>query len=239
MPWTNLTTLMPYNYKTALYPMKSLPRNYYHTARAEIVPLLPESYGTVLEVGCGEGAFASYLREGIELWGCELNPKAAEAAASHFHKILVGKFSDVLHGIPDRYFDLVICNDVIEHMEDHDSFLDSIQFKMKPGAILVGSVPNVRHIRNLYNLIVKKDWHYQECATLDRTHLRWFTEKSLRRTFNEHNLELLQFIGINGTRNRLFKFVLHLFNAVTLGQHRDIEHLQFAFQIRKSHDLFN
>jgi hypothetical protein len=33
---------------------------------------------------------------------------------------------------------------------------------MAHGSYLVGSLPNVRFYRNLFNLIVARDWHYQD-----------------------------------------------------------------------------
>lgn len=80
--------------------------------------------------------------------------------------------------LPDQHFDMVICNDVIEHMVDHDHFLEHIKTKMRPGACIVGSIPNVRHLTALFKLLVAKDWPYSASGILDRTHLRFFTENS-------------------------------------------------------------
>jgi len=70
--------------------------------------------------------------------------------------------------------------------------------KIRSGGFLVGSIPNVRHIRNLYNLLILKDWQYQDRLTLDRTHLRWFTQKSLLRTLAQHDFKVEEFRGIDG-----------------------------------------
>ncbi len=47
---------------------------------------------------------------------------------------------------------------------------------------MVGSVPNVRYFKNLFDLLVLRDWDYKDSGVLDRTHLRYFTLKSLRRS---------------------------------------------------------
>ena len=215
--------------------MNKHPDDYYRTDRPEIVPFLPDQYTRVLEIGCGEGPFSNHLRKDCERWGCELSEEAARRATEKRGEgqILVGRYSQVAYEIPADYFDLVMCNDVIEHMEDHDWFFDSIREKMRRGGCPVGSIPNIRHIRALYKLLVLKDWPYQDFLTFDRTHLRWFTRKSLLRTFREHHFAVEKFGGINGTKNVFFMILLRVFNFVTLGFHSDIQYLQFAFRIRK------
>jgi len=210
---------------------------YYHGERPEIAPLLPADYQTVLEVGCGEGNFSRNLKPSCEIWGCEPNEQAAKVARDKLTKVFPGKYQDIEGMLPDQYFDLVICNDVIEHMTDHDWFFESILKKMKPSGVLVGSIPNMRHIRTLHQLIIKKDWQYQNSLTLDRTHLRWFTQKSLLRTLNEHGFTIEQFVGINGTQSTINHILLFFINLVTFWQHRDIEHLQFAFRVRRTSGL--
>ena len=113
------------------------------------------------------------------------------------NKVLIGTYREVLKQLPKDYFDLVICNDVIEYMVDHTEFLQSIKKNLKKEAYLVGSIPNVRYINNLFELLIKKDWEYNNAGILDYTHLRFFTEKSLKRTIKENGFVLKQFQGIN------------------------------------------
>ena len=208
--------------------------DYYQSDRAEIARLLPQHYKRVLEIGCGEANFSRHLNSNCEIWGVEPNPQAAKIAVTKLSKVLVGRYDEIIGQLPKNYFDLIICNDVIEHMADHDWFFDSILQNMTPDAILVGSIPNVRHIRTLFELIVKKDWRYVDRLTLDRTHLRFFTEKSLRRTLNEHGFIIEELVGLNGTQRPINHVILFLINLVTLWRHRDIEHLNFAFRLRRA-----
>jgi len=111
----------------------------------------------VLEVGCGEGAFSTEVPGTSETWGIEPDQRSAQVAKTRLFKVFVNTFDAVKAELPVRYFDLVVCNDVIEHMTDHDAFLHSIQDHMAPGAYLVGSVPNVRFYGNLFNLLIARD----------------------------------------------------------------------------------
>lgn len=90
----------------------------------------------VLEIGCGVGNFKNHL-ECDEYWGIEPNATAADEAIINLDKVIVGNFDEVIDLIPNNYFDLVVCNDVIEHMNDVEYFLQIIKKKMKPkGQIL-------------------------------------------------------------------------------------------------------
>lgn len=186
----------------------------------------------VLEIGCGEGAFRSHFPAACEYWGVEPCEPAAQLASSRLSRVLTGIYEDVAGELPEGYFDLVVCNDVIEHMRDHDAFLRDIQRRMSPGARMVGSMPNVRHLDNMIELLIRKDWRYVDEGTLDRTHLRFFTARSLRRTLVEHGFGIEAFQGINPMSLRPNSRLALLRIAIVLILGGDTRFLQFAFRVR-------
>lgn len=208
---------------------------YPHSERPEITPFLPEQYFTVLEIGCGLGGFRTSLKSDIELWGIEPNQYAAQQAGLKGYKVLVGLYDDVELQCPDDHFDLIVCNDVIEHMVDHEKFLIAIKKKMRPDACIVGSIPNIRHFPILLKLVFEKDWHYTETGVLDRTHLRFFTEKSLKRAFENCGYTIEKLAGINITEKYWFtvrSLIKYLLIHCTFGFFSDIRYVQFGFRIR-------
>ena len=208
-------------------------KNYYVQSRPEMIEFLPVSYSTVLEVGCGEGNFISNLRSNAEVWGIEPNRSSADIAEKIMHRVFIGKYADVEKCLPDGYFDLVICNDVIEHMEDHEYFLNSIRGKIMDNKYLMASVPNVRYWRHLYDYLVKKDWLYSEVGILDKTHLRFFTATSIKRSLRNHGFNIIKFKGINNGaifRHKLFIWFLIL---ITLGYYSDIQYMEFGLLAKK------
>ena len=192
--------------------------------------LLPEQYSKVLEVGCGEGNFRINLSQENEYWGVEPIGTSARKASKKLDKVLIGTFNEMFDQIPDDYFDLVICNDVIEHMTDHEEFFQSIKKKIKKEGCLVASIPNVRYILNLIELLVRKDWEYKDSGILDRTHLRFFTEKSLKRTIIDSGFEIDQFKGINIYRSGGVK--RYFFNVVFMLLGQDARYMQFGIRIK-------
>jgi SAM-dependent methyltransferase len=212
-------------------------RGYFAHARPEMHQFIPDRRRTVLDIGCGEGQFAASITGVEELWGVEPDAKSAITAASFMYKVHSGPYDDVEAELPNGYFDVVICNDVIEHMTDHDSFLRRIQNKIAPGGVIVGSVPNVRYFGNLFDTLILKDWDYKDEGILDKTHLRYFTVKSLRRSLQASGLHVDLVRPINSNirlRSSLRDNIYSLFGSIlvlaSLGHSRDAAYLQIAFR---------
>lgn len=207
-------------------------RTYFQLPRNEMVTYLPASYQYVLEIGCGEGVFFENVNEGVEYWGVELDPEAAKIASKKMYRVLTGKAEEVLSQLPLGYFDLIICNDVIEHMIDYDFFFQEIKKHLQPSGVLVGSIPNMRYWKCLFELLVFKDWKYRDHGVMDKTHLHFFTLKSLKNIFKEYSFEIQKIGGINGPKSIFTKTVGCAFVLLTLGFYADIMPVQFGFRLK-------
>ncbi len=200
-----------------------------------LLPALPDD-ARILEVGCGAGAFRSNIGTACAYWGIEPSGEAAALARERLDTVIVATYEEAVDDLPDAYFDVVVCNDVIEHMADPAFFLGTIRRKLRQGGVLVGSVPNVRYAINLFELLVRKDWAYRDSGVLDRTHLRFFTEKSLRRTFEQSGYAVERLEGINGLAARSrspLKYVVQFVGVLLIRAiASDTRYMQFAFRIR-------
>jgi len=89
--------------------------------------IAPES---ICEVGCGAGEVLKQLQKRLtsdcDLLGCDISPQAIELCGSRANEKLHFLLGDVTK-IADRFFDLILVLDVIEHLEDYFSFLRSIK----------------------------------------------------------------------------------------------------------------
>jgi len=173
-----------------------LDQNYFNLERQEMLPFVPARRMRVLEIGCGEGRFIGALTGVEESWGIEPSP-AAEVAKGRLSRVFQATFDEAEPKLPISYFDLVICNDVIEHMPDPSRFFSRIGNYIAPGGMIIGSIPNVRFYNNMFEYLLEKDWHYTDSGILDRTHLAFFTQKSLYKTLERHGFKVLQVTGIN------------------------------------------
>lgn len=207
---------------------------YFNQGRQEMRPFIPPSSPRILEIGCGEGRFSAGVEAAEERWGIEPDAGAAQAARGVLDRVLEGTFDACRGELPSAHFDLVICNDVIEHLPDHDRFLREIQHYLRPGGALVASLPNIRHFQVLWEVLVHGDFRYRDAGVLDRTHLRFFTARSLRRALVEAGFEVELFAPINRLpiRFRLERIVLMLLTVLSLGAMRDCWYRQLAFRAR-------
>lgn len=181
---------------------------------------------TVIDIGCGNGCFAEIIKNQnkAEVWGIELMQSEAEIAASVLDKVFVGECEKHLDALPNNYFDVIYFNDVLEHLVDPYSVLEIIRSKLSINGILISSIPNVRYHNTFMKLLIKKDWKYESYGVMDFTHLRFFTEKSIKRMYKEAGYEILISEGIN--RSRSIK--PYLYNILVLFTQLDIRFPQFA-----------
>ena len=202
------------------------PEGYYTHYRYEMIDFIPPSSKKILDVGCGSGIFSRELKRkfNAEVWGIELDPDATVLAKKIIDKVIVGDAYKAVTDVPDSYFDCIVFNDILEHLVDPFTLLKKIKDKLNANGVIVCSIPNVRHFLNLFDLLVKKQWKYVDQGTLDRTHLRFFTKKSIIDTFKSLDYEILKITGINGLNP--WKFAM--FNILSLGYLADTRYLQFA-----------
>ena len=206
---------------------------YFKNQRKELASYINPNACRVLEIGCGVGNFKSNFKYKIEYWGIEPNKNAAKIAGKNAYKIFSDSYENVYQSLPNSYFDLIICNDVIEHMVDFDFFFKTIKSKMVKGGFIIGSVPNVRFYQNLIKLIFFRDWKYEDEGILDKTHLKFFTRKSLISIFRNHDFKIIDINGINSIsiKDSITKYPLKVTICFFLGF--DSKYKQIAFKISK------
>jgi 2-polyprenyl-3-methyl-5-hydroxy-6-metoxy-1,4-benzoquinol methylase len=173
----------------------------YDSPRAELMPFLPNTSRVLLDVGCGSGAFGRLLRSqrpDMELWAVESDSASAQAAEDGFDHVIVEEFPT--DSLPSRWFDVVLFADVLEHMVEPSSALRAAVSALAQGGVVVASIPNVRHWRAvLWPLLRHGTWTYTEDGVLDRTHLRFFTRRSMCDLFVENGWFVESVTGINMT----------------------------------------
>ncbi|MGA2823362.1 MAG: class I SAM-dependent methyltransferase [Bacteroidales bacterium] len=201
--------------------------NYYNrSSREEMLKYIPENAVKILEVGCGEGLFLRYIKENrnAETWGIEMNNPAAENASRVADKVITGDFNLVYKDLPSNYFDCIVFNDVIEHLSNPWLTLKNTKLLLSKNGVVVSSIPNFRFIGNLTEIITKADFKYKEEGILDKTHLRFFTSKSLYRLFEECGYELICQEGLRPCKSWKEK----LFIFLSFGFFKDMRYKQFA-----------
>jgi len=201
--------------------------DYYSIPRHEMLDLLPDRALNILEIGCGSGQFGRLVKSRYpesKYWGIELNPIEAEAAALVLDNVLVGEVSERLNDLRTEVFDLIVCNDVLEHLVEPGQVLREIRNNLSGDGIILASIPNILFFYQMLEMIIQQDWKYVDAGILDRTHLRFFTKKSMIRLFEESGYGISLIKGINASYG--LKYLIA--NFVTFGFIRDWKYPQFA-----------
>jgi len=208
---------------------------YYKNTRTEMLKFIPNSVKKSLEIGCGEGNFSAQLvNKGIETWAIEPNNLAVKKAKKKLYKVIKGTIDNKLDELPDNYFDVIILNDVLEHLLYPWDDLKRIKNKLKKEGVVVTSIPNVRYSKNVFNFFFKKDWEYKESGILDATHFRFFTKKSIKSLYQKSGYSVHKIKGINITKSFLYFPFAVFVNIVLLFTQLDMFYMQFATVAKKS-----
>ena len=207
------------------------PQGYYSNIRPEMLKYLPKNSSTIIDIGCADGSFGRLIKEKIqaEVWGIEYRIEEAEKAEKVLDKVFMGPCEKYLGDLPENYFDVIYFNDILEHLEDPFIVLKMVKSKLKKNGVVISSIPNIRYYKAILNLIFQKDWEYQSHGVMDKTHLRFFTGKSIRRMFEEEGYTILKHEGINGSSS----IRPWIFNIPFLFTQMDIRFLQYATVAKK------
>jgi len=209
----------------------SKPEAYYELDRAEMLPFIPKSCKSLLEVGCSSGAFGELVKKQIPdctVWGIEPDTQAAETAAARLDKVINKEFSPDLPELQGQRFDVICFNDVLEHLTDPEmALLDAKPF-LAPHGEVVASLPNILFFYQITQILIEQDWRYEESGIMDNTHLRFFTKKSIRRMFEKSGYRIEEITGINPSYGLKYTIA----NTLLLGRLADWKYIQFAVQAR-------
>lgn len=212
---------------------------YAEFVRPEMLAFIPGEAKSVLDVGCSVGNFGEMVKasRNAEVWGVEIDRDAARVAEEKLDKVFCSAFNKELD-FGGRLFDCIVFNDVLEHMVDPYSALEYANQLLTPDGVVVASIPNVRHFGNIWALLVYKTWEYGDTGILDRTHLRFFTKKSIESTFTGLGYKIDYITGINSLED-LYPYLVWRFkflNLFTLGHIEDMRWLQFAVVARPNQE---
>jgi 2-polyprenyl-3-methyl-5-hydroxy-6-metoxy-1,4-benzoquinol methylase/Zn ribbon nucleic-acid-binding protein len=168
----------------AFHKTNALAMKYTDNRLAIYESILNRKCQNVLEVGCGPGVFYKPWRDSNVSWtGIDINPYWKEFGEKN--QIPISNYSiDSLNG----QHDVVMAYQVIEHVEDPISFMESIMARLKPGGIIHLELPNQNSLTSKLRQISSK-LSYDYGFIQPPMHLRAFREKTIYRLFKNFNLD--------------------------------------------------
>ncbi len=99
-----------------------------------------------LDVGCGGGILCEPLRRlGADITGIDINEKAIRIAKKHAEKegLIIKYFnSDISNFQKTKKFDIIICMETIEHINNINFFIKNCKRLLKKNGFIIGSTIN-------------------------------------------------------------------------------------------------
>lgn len=114
-----------------------------------------KKFPTALDFGCGRGVIVQKLRSsGVDAFGCDIFYEAAayweQVPSDYIQKGIIRRIENGIIPFPDSTFDLVLSNQVMEHVEHLPQALAEIQRVLKPGGQLLSLFPHKGVIREAH-----------------------------------------------------------------------------------------
>lgn len=165
--------------------------------------LLPHG-ARCLDVGCGAGGLAPLLAEKFRfVGGVDLSHTLARSAAGRGMHALCADLDEGELPYAEASFDAAVCCDVLEHVFDPVIFVRRVFRILKPGAMFVVSVPNIRYLPRVLSLAAG----YFPRTTgdpngYDGGHLHYFATRNLSEIFGAAGLTDVRAYGFNADPSR-------------------------------------
>lgn len=136
-----------YHFSNIRNPMIRRARNFMQSKKAyRILKCVADSTDTprILDIGCGSPALLTLIRDAskkeVKLYGNDFNPEIIRSIREAGFEAIEGNFESV--DWPERYFDVIVMNQVIEHLFDIVGVLNKIYKLLKNNGTLFIETPS-------------------------------------------------------------------------------------------------
>jgi 2-polyprenyl-3-methyl-5-hydroxy-6-metoxy-1,4-benzoquinol methylase len=147
----------------------------------------------VLEVGAGSGAYAALLSwAGFDATALDLSPWVAEFARERFGiEYLVGAVEE--QALEPRSFDVVIANDVLEHLSAPAASVATWIHVLKPNGAFVFQTPKYDPDRSYPQLVAENDPFLEHIGRARHEHLYLFSVRAVTQLLRDVGLQHVVF----------------------------------------------
>lgn len=153
----------------------------------DLLALMPVGARAIVEVGCGSGALArefKVLNPGCDYLGIDISEDYAALARRHCDTVMAMNIDQAAEPFFDRQRnrDCWVFGDCLEHLKDPWRVLELIRWVIPESGCVAACIPNAQHW-SLQARLALGEWRYEDAGLLDRTHLRFFTRKTIVELF--------------------------------------------------------
>lgn len=147
----------------------------------------------ILDIGCGSGLLGEVLKnKGNYVIGVNISKSELEVAKHRLNEVIEHDVTSKEEFNLVQKVDLLLFSDILEHTPDPEAVLKKFLNYLKPDGQVIISIPNIAcynmRIRLLFGF-----FEYEDYGILDKTHLRFFTKKSLLKFVEKCGLDVIDF----------------------------------------------
>lgn len=197
--------------------LKALRQSNFETLLALVGALRPRmGEESLLEVGAGHGWFIELARRRFAATlGIEPDREVARRAAEHGIALRQGYFPQAL--APQERFDVIVFNDVFEHIPDADAALDAVRSHLQAGGALVLNLPSAEGIfyrlaRNLRRFGIRGPFQRMWQVGMPSPHVHYFSARSMRLLLSRNGFRVVATTTLPALRVR------HLYARIALSR---------------------
>lgn len=117
------------------------PEEYQANVRSDVLSLVPAGVGSILDVGCGDGFITNELPRSLRVVGLDVG---TSSLAHVTRETVVGSVTSL--PFPDRSFDLVMANDMLEHLPDEEFRRALPELTRVAGRYVIVTVPFMENL---------------------------------------------------------------------------------------------
>lgn len=171
----------------------------------------PPGGRALLDVGSAHGWFLETARDRFTVLGIEPDAVVGAQATARGLPVRPGFFPEALH--EDERFDVIVFNDVIEHIPDIHTALTACEKRLRPGGILILNLPNsqgffYRLSKLMARVGLRTPFERLWQKGLPSPHVHYFGPHNLARLVGMHRFEQvygtqLPSLSANGLLERL------------------------------------
>jgi 2-polyprenyl-3-methyl-5-hydroxy-6-metoxy-1,4-benzoquinol methylase len=149
---------------------------------------------SILELGASVGLMTEVMNSwDLAVTAVEIDPSALERLQKVAVQVIIGDLDDpsTLTPLAGQRFDVILASDVLEHLKDPLRCLrQAAQLVNTTGRVIL-SIPNFAHADIRLSLLAG-NFEYSEMGLLDRTHIKFFTRKTLEKLIFDAGLQPIQ-----------------------------------------------
>ena len=173
--------------------------SYYEQVNPDLLWRIPPTASTILEIGCGSGALGrayKAINPQARYMGIEIETSPAERAKQSLDEVINGNIEMLEIEELKKVFgkvDCLIFGDVLEHLYEPRAVIIKLLQLLQNEGTLLACIPNVQNWEVILNLL-SGAWPEREQGIFDRTHIRWFTKRSIIEMMNDLDLVIYEMV---------------------------------------------